>query len=131
MARMLIHLIDDDLEDHDIFSMALEETGLDVTLKCYDSASAGISDLKTLKRSQLPDYVFLDLNMPKINGKDCLKDLRENGLLSSLKVIVYSTSSNSYDISESKALGAFDYLVKPVSFKVLVDSLKSLILSVV
>lgn len=127
---MRIFLIDDDHEDHEIFEMALEESGVEAELTCYDNSIEGIQLLKALEAQKRPDFVFLDLNMPKLNGKECLKDLANNGVLSDLKVIVYSTSSNQHDISESKLLGAFDYLVKPVSFKVLVASLQRLLTAV-
>lgn len=124
---MRIYLIDDDHEDHDIFEMALDETNLQVELKCFDNSVEGLEILKATDTADLPDFVFLDLNMPKVNGKECLQDLSNRGIIGVLKVIVYSTSSNAYDISESKALGAYDYLIKPSSFQVLVDSLKRLL----
>ncbi|MCR9062395.1 MAG: response regulator [Cytophagales bacterium] len=122
---MLIYLVDDDQEDQEIFDMALLETGIQASLKCFNNATSFIEKFKG--DCTVPDYVFLDLNMPKINGLECLKILSNESCLNRSRIIVYSTSSNEKDINESKALGAHDYLIKPVSFQVLVNSIKSLL----
>lgn len=123
--RLNIYLIDDDLEDQEIFEMALEETGINANLCCFSNVSTGIEQLTSFEKK--PEFLFLDLNMPKINGLECLKMLSELSFKNSIKVIIYSTSSNINDINKTKALGAHDYLIKPVNFNGLVESLTNIL----
>ncbi len=122
---MLIYLIDDDSEDHEIFDMALSEIGLITSLQCFDCGSKALDNLQSV--DVFPDFVFLDINMPGMNGFECLKNLNKNGVADKSKIVIYSTSSNELDISKSKELGAFGYIVKPVSFNILVTSIKNMI----
>ncbi|MCP9768940.1 response regulator [Lacihabitans sp. LS3-19] len=122
---MLIYLIDDDQEDQEIFEMALSETGLNVNLMCFTN---GLEAVDVLKNSgEVPSFIFLDLNMPKLNGFECLQLMAKESLFSETKKIVYSTSSNEKDIYQSNALGADKYLVKPVNFDTLIESIKSIL----
>ncbi len=122
---MLIYLVDDDQEDQEIFDMALFETGVEARLECFSCASTALESLRN--SISKPDFVFLDLNMPKINGLECLKQLADGKLKEETRVIIYSTSSNQKDIEETKSLGAHEYLIKPVNFNSLVDSIRKLI----
>jgi CheY-like chemotaxis protein len=122
---MLIYLIDDDQEDHEIFDMALFETGISARLKCFSSASSVIDILK--REAAVPDFMFLDLNMPKINGLECLQLLSEDNFTQKSRIIIYSTSSNEKDVHQTRALGAHDYLVKPTNFSILVESIKQIL----
>ena len=120
---MNVFLVDDDQEDQEIFEMAVAETGALVNLKCFNSADSFLEHFKN-SANILPDLLFLDLNMPRINGKDCLRIMAQDNLIEKIKVVVYSTSNSENDISETKAIGAHHYLVKPTSFQYLVQSLK-------
>jgi CheY-like chemotaxis protein len=110
-------LIDDDADDQDIFILALAE--VDNTIRC-EVASDGINALKRLGDKELrPDYIFLDLNMPRMNGKQCLSQIKKIDFLADIPVIVYSTSSDQRDKTETAELGATDYIVKPNSVSAL------------
>jgi len=105
-------LIDDDDEDREVFIMALED--VDKVHKCV-TAINGKDALQKLTESEdfIPDFIFLDLNMPVMNGKQCLKELKKIARLGSVPVIIYTTSSYEKDIDETKQLGAAHFLVKP------------------
>ena len=117
------YLIEDDIDDQDIFRMALE--GIDKAIKC-DVANNGYEAVQQLNREPgyTPDYIFIDVNMPKMNGIDCLKHLRKLSRLNGTLIIMFSTSEEPRIINLSKQLGANDFVVKPASL----DSL-TLILS--
>lgn len=119
---MLCFLIDDDTDDQDVFIWALAE--IDPTIQ-HAIASAGAAAVELLRSDTtfVPDYIFLDLNMPLMNGKQCLVELRKMPWLESTPIIIYSTSSDPRDIEETKQLGAADYIVKPSRFAALVDTL--------
>lgn len=122
-----LFIIDDDVEDQEIFMEAVKE--VDKSIQIYSSTS-GEDALKQLEREVvvLPDLIFLDLNMPKLNGKQVLKEIKNIRSLRGIPVIMYSTSFAPHDIEEINKLGAAHHLLKPSRFDELCKSL-NLILS--
>ena len=110
-VRKLCLLVDDDLDDHEIFSLALQDTRhyVDV-IRAYD----GVEAINFLRNpdEDLPDFIFLDLNMPRMNGAQCLAEIRKYEDLKHIPVIIYSTSSEIKDLIEAQQLGASAYIVK-------------------
>ena len=77
-------------------------------------AQNGAEALKLLRREkQLPDFIFLDLNMPQMDGRECLEELKKDERLKYIPVIIYTTSSFEQDKLITQKLGAAYYLVKP------------------
>ncbi|MBN9384397.1 MAG: response regulator [Chitinophagaceae bacterium] len=110
MAPLQILLIDDDSDDREIFAWVIK--GIDPLL-VIDSATDGIEALDKLKDEHYhPDLIFMDLNMPWMDGLDCLRHIREVSRLNECPVIVYSTSSNPQDIARCRIAGANDYIIK-------------------
>jgi CheY-like chemotaxis protein len=104
-------LVDDDEDDKEIFCLALQN--IDPSIDCR-TASDGLEALSILKDgSFVPDFIFLDLNMPVMNGKECLKEIRKQNHLHDTPVIIFSTSSAERDREETKALGASAFITKP------------------
>lgn len=122
--RLLI--IDDDIEDQEIFMEALKE--VDASIICY-SANTGEDAFKRLETDIviLPDLIFLDLNMPKLNGKQVLKEIKKTRGLSNIPVIMYSTSFAPRDIEEIGQLGAVHHLLKPSRFDDLCKALSQIL----
>jgi CheY-like chemotaxis protein len=119
-------LIDDDADDREIFSMALSEA--DPGIECV-MAGSGFDALEKLKPAAfVPDFIFLDLNMPGMTGRECLKEIRRMERLDNTPVIVYSTSSVSRDVQETRKMGANDYISKPTSISELTALLASCLL---
>lgn len=104
-------LIDDDEDDQELFAMTLENIQAPITLHLANNAFDALTQLK--KQEVKPHYIFLDLNMPRMGGKECLKLLKEDDALSSIPVVIFSTSSESHDIQMTKSLGALDFITKP------------------
>ncbi len=115
-------IIDDDIEDHEIFEEAIHD--IDDTILCY-SAMSGDEALDMLEKdlTVLPDLIFLDLNMPKLNGKQVLREIKSRESLRPIPVIMYSTSFAPHDIEEVTGLGAAFHLLKPSKFEDLVKAL--------
>ncbi len=106
-------IIDDDADDR----MFLREA-LNGMLYCYVclEANDGAEALKQLRKAkQLPDFIFLDVNMPRMDGRDCLRELKKDTTLANIPVIMYSTSFTDTSIAEFSKLGAFSYLNKPTN----------------
>ena len=120
---MVVLNVDDDHEDREFFCDALRE--IDPSVTCL-IATSGMEALALLQdRDTLPDYIFLDINMPVMDGKQCLKALKSISRLQSIPVIMYSTSTDTLEIKECYKLGAEDFLIKPHSYEKLVNDLTS------
>ena len=118
-----ILLVDDDQDDQFVFMEALNSVNPMVKVA---TANDGIDGLNKLEDAAiLPELIFVDLNMPRMNGKTFLKELKANTRFSGIPVIVYSTSSRPEDITETKALGADDFITKPNSYDELCQVLGS------
>lgn len=117
-------LIDDDLDDHEIFSIAIEQAERPMEIvRAYDGAEA-LSYL-TDNDDALPDAIFVDLNMPRMNGKTFLKNLKSHPRFAEIPVVVYSTSSDIRDLIETQDLGASAFIVKSTSVHELAQTLRS------
>lgn len=84
-------------------------------------------DLLSHKKIASPDYIFLDMNMPMMNGKECLQELGKVIHRGLTKIIILSTSDMVEDVQESMALGARLFLTKPDSFDALCKILKDVL----
>ena len=123
---MLILFVDDDIEEFDIFCEGLK--AYRPATKCMHVLN-GLEAFKLLKAGLTlwPDYIFLDINMPLMGGKEFLQKVKLIPKLRDIPVIVYSTSSNPLEIQTFKKLGADDFVVKPASFKDLINILRRII----
>ena len=111
-APNIFMLVDDDSDDRFFFQMTVNE--IHPSYECL-TANDGAEALETLRTlDPLPHFIFLDLNMPGMGGKDCLRALKEDERLKQIPVIIYSTSTRQEDIDAVMALGAAHYIVKPV-----------------
>ncbi|SHJ03396.1 response regulator [Pseudozobellia thermophila] len=117
-----VYLVDDDREDQELFSEALELADSHVDLKIFDNGVDLMADLYSGR--PLPDLVFLDLYMPLMNGEECLRDIRENEKFDKVPLIIYSTLLDRAKIEHLFSIGANRYLHKPSSFKSLVYALE-------
>lgn len=121
---MVVLNVDDDQEDREFFCDALRE--IDPSITCL-TAGGGAEALRLLEKGPLlPDYIFLDINMPMMDGKQCLKALKGIPRFEVIPVIMYSTSTDTREIKECYKLGAVDFLIKPHSFEKLVNDLTSI-----
>jgi CheY-like chemotaxis protein len=119
-------LIDDDIDDHELFAMALKKVNQSIELR---SAKDGIEGLMKLKEnaSFVPEFIFLDINMPKMNGLQCLPEIKKLDHLKDAKIIMYSTSSDEDIQRKTRQLGADDFLVKPPKLGTLVNHLNRIL----
>jgi|SRR6185436_1371117 len=119
-------LIDDDDDDRDIFREALNDSKFNVHL--FEAVN-GLDALQKLPphTNFLPDFIFLDLNMPVMSGKELLIEIKANEKLKNIPVIIYSTSDYLKFVKETEALGASLYVVKPSSIEKLAQILASIL----
>jgi CheY-like chemotaxis protein len=110
-----IYLVDDDEEDRELFSEALSLVNQSIGLIEIPSAFKLIEMLNNPDVPK-PDIIFLDINMPKVSGLECLKVLMSSKQYQHLKVVILSTFSQKEDIEDAYANGARNYFVKPPKF---------------
>ena len=120
-ASKLCYLIDDDADDQEIFSMALENLGKDIRCIMASNGEDGIQKLNG--NPAVPDVIFLDINMPRMNGIECLQEIKKLDHLKKTKVIIYSTSDGNEMRDLTLRLGADDFILKPSSISRLTDVL--------
>ena len=119
-------LIDNDEDDREVFGMAILEA--DQSASC-SLVSSGLEALKQLQAdpSFVPSYFFIDMNMPLMNGKECLAQLKQIQHLQHVPMYMYSTASDPRSIEEVKQLGAAALIIKPNTYQELVGLLRALI----
>ncbi|MCL6258466.1 response regulator [Aquiflexum sp. TKW24L] len=116
-----IFLAEDDEEDRDLFSLIISEISADYKIFV---AKDGIKFMSLLNNAdQLPDFIFLDLNMPVKNGLECLQEIKNSEKWKLIKTVILSTSSHPEQIKDMYKMGANLYLKKPTSYSSFKDSL--------
>ena len=124
---MTILYVDDDGDDREIFREAVKS--IDDSVVCY-TAKNGLDALSFLAiQKPLPDVVFLDINMPLMNGATCLTEIKSNSKTAHLPVIIFTTSTNPAEVAECQKRGANDFIHKPVSYLHMMKILKPIIKS--
>lgn len=120
-----ILLVEDDEDDISLFSDALSQ--LSRPLSCTVARNGREGIIKSLTPPPY-DMIFMDLNMPIMNGYECMKQMKENSQLKNIPIIVLSTSKNIYDVEKSESLGASAYFTKPNDFKEWIKILNSILI---
>jgi CheY-like chemotaxis protein len=120
-----ILLADDDEDDRLFFSTALSEMVFDCNLAF---AHDGVELLDTLNNiSELPDIVFLDMNMPKKSGLEALQEIRANRKFDTICIVIYSTLDSEEQVDKLLAEGANIYFNKPAELDKIKDMIRQVI----
>src|SRR5688572_18668670 len=108
-------IIDDDEDDRDLFCEVVHD--IEPSIHCI-LARDGQEALLGLRMDEFPkpNLIFLDLNMPRLNGVQCLRELKSDRSLQSIPVVIYTTSKIKEHKDECIQLGAADFITKPTSF---------------
>lgn len=127
-----ILMADDDEDDRLLTQDALNESRVLNNLHCVED---GVELLNYLKRKgkyadseeyPRPGLILLDLNMPRKDGREALKEIKGDPDLKSIPVVILTTSKEEEDMVKGYGLGAASYITKPVHFEGLVDLMKAL-----
>ena len=130
--EFIILIAEDDPDDRLLIKEALEEVKLSNPLHFVED---GIELLDYLKRQNdfhelagttLPGLILLDLNMPRKNGIEALKEIKEDPELRKVPVVVFTTSKAEEDINKAYRLGVNSFITKPVNFQALLNTLEIL-----
>lgn len=107
-----LFIVDDDADDRRLFIEAVKE--VDEHIECT-SAVNGEEALEMLKNPEnlLPDFIFLDIRMPRINGKQCLSEIKKDNRLKDIPVVMFTTSRDVEESKELRKMGAYYFITKP------------------
>ena len=111
-GNIKILLADDDEDDRYFFRRALLDSGVGVELTAVSSGQKLLNCLLAAPEPLIPDVIFLDINMPGMDGKVCLREIRRHEGFSAIPIIMLSTSTRLGDIEETFRDGANKYISK-------------------
>lgn len=129
---IIILYADDDPEDRMLVKDALEESRLANELHFVEDGEDLMNYLHRhgkyagLKDTRYPGLILLDLNMPKKDGREALKEIKQDPKLRRIPVVVLTTSKAEEDIYRTYDLGVSGFIVKPVTFETLTEAIKTL-----
>lgn len=129
MQREIL-LVEDNPDDVELTRLAFDEAKVANTLVVVGDGAEALDYLFARgayvhrDASALPSIVLLDLNLPKIDGREVLQAIRSNELTRTLPVVVLTTSTEPFDVEASYALGVNSYIQKPVDFEQFVWAVK-------
>ncbi len=127
---MIVLCIDNDPEDIEFFCDAIKNIDPGITCLSALGGQGALDLLSSIKDNQLlPSYIFLDINMPQMDGKDTLKEIRKVARYNSVQIIMLSTGLNPQDTEQYKQLGASNFMSKANSFHDFCEKLKTTIKS--
>lgn len=121
-----IVLADDDEDDRLFFEEAFEELKINTKVETYNDGVELMNYLNS-EISSLPNILFLDLNMPKKSGMECLLEIKNNDRFKDIAIAIYSTSASEEDIENTFVMGANIYIKKPDDFKKLKKVLSNVV----
>jgi CheY-like chemotaxis protein len=129
---LTILMADDDADDRLLARLALERQGLHGVLRTVDDGEELMDYLRRRgpyadpAASPRPSVVLLDLNMPRMDGREALREIKADPALRQIPVVVLTTSQSQAEVFRSYDLGANSFVTKPVSFDALVEVMQSL-----
>ena len=122
-----IFLADDDADDRKFFEDALKQVTIPTNLTLASDGLELMSNLETVIEPPPPDIIFLDINMPRKNGFQCLEEIRNTPKLKDIPVVIFSTTDNEEAVNKTYQHGANHYVCKPSSFELLVKAVETVL----
>lgn len=117
--KQTILLADDDEDDRMFFSMAVQEISMELKLLTFVDGDELMQYLNG--EPDEPQMIFLDINMPKKSGLECLEEIRNSSRWKDVPVAMYTTSGSEQEITRAKQLGAQFYIIKPFEISVMAE----------
>jgi len=125
-------MADDDPDDREFVREAFEKSGFKGEFRCVEDGGALVEYLEKaqalgpMSRFRIPDLILLDLNMPRVDGYEALRQIKSSERLRHIPVVVLSTSDSESDIQQTYDGGVNSFITKPAGFEELVEMAGSL-----
>ncbi|MBO9199278.1 MULTISPECIES: response regulator [Niastella] len=132
MNNQPILIAEDDADDRYLLQTAFTEIGFPEKIDFVENGIEVLNYLDTIytrnnsAEKALPGFILLDLNMPKKDGREVLKELKQHPVFKKIPVIVFTTTKNEIEIKRCYELGANSYVVKPISFDALLKVVENI-----
>jgi CheY-like chemotaxis protein len=126
-AKIHILLIDDDVEDQKFVQIAIDRAAIPAEMECVQNGREAL-DLLKLKPGFKPEIILLDINMPLINGMECLRELKRINRLKDTSIYIYSTYVDEGTTGNYFSLGAEGVIKKMPSIAALKEKLSEIFL---
>lgn len=124
---MTILYVEDDLDDCDLFVAAVNQLKNEEHVNCVIANDGEEGLAKLIDFPQNPDYIFLDINLPKMDGRELMTEIRKHEKLNNIPIIIFSTSINSIEVEFFNKKGVFQFFNKPTDFNQLCQSLSMIL----
>jgi PleD family two-component response regulator len=122
---MNILIVDDDADDRELFCEVLKEITPSANCVVYDNGSTALTFLR--ESDFVPDYIFLDVFMSGMDGKECLLKMKSLKTIQNVPVIMYSGLDDANQMNIYKKLGASTFICKPSSLEALRNILATIV----
>jgi len=132
MNMQPILIAEDDADDRYLLQTAFSEIGYPEQIDFVENGVELINYLQeiystdNIEMKALPGFILLDLNMPKKDGREVLKEIKQHPVFKKIPVIVFTTTKNEIEIKRCYELGANSYIVKPISFDALLKVIENI-----
>lgn len=129
MEENFILIAEDDADDRFLLQAAFEENGFTDQLNFVENGVEVLEYLSTIntkEEKKYPKFILLDLNMPKKDGREVLKELKQHPSFKKIPVVIFSTTNNEQEMRRCYELGANSYITKPNSFESLLRTVAAL-----
>ena len=130
MNKRYILIAEDDMDDRYLMKAALEETGITEEARYVENGVEVINYLEAVVEKNgiynYPNLILLDLNMPKMDGREVLKKIKSHKAYRKIPVVIFSTTKNQLEVNRCYDLGANTYVIKPVSYDSLVETIRQI-----
>ena len=130
MEEISILIAEDDADDRFLLQAAFTENGFNDKLLFVENGVELVDYLIKLAQSgnnvKMPRFILLDLNMPKKDGREVLREVKQHPDLKQIPVIIFSTTNNEQEMRRCYELGANSYITKPNSFENLIKTVAAL-----
>jgi len=124
-------IAEDDADDRFLIQSIYTEKKYDEKIEFVENGVELVNRLTELaagtsEEEYLPDYILLDLNMPKKDGREVLAEVKQHPILKKIPIIVFTTTKNEMEVKRCYDLGANTYIVKPSNFSSLIEVIESI-----
>jgi CheY-like chemotaxis protein len=132
MNKQPILIAEDDADDRYLLQTAFSEVGYFEKIDFVENGVELLNYLQHLYTEEdiavrtLPGFILLDLNMPKKDGREVLKEIKQHPVFKKIPVIVFTTTKNEIEIKRCYELGANSYIIKPISFEALLKVVENI-----
>ncbi len=118
-------MIEDDLDDIEFLQEAFKNQGIEFDMDIANDGSAAVNHIRAAR--QYPDIIILDLNLPKIHGREIILEIKSSPSFQLLPLLILTTSSAREDMEYAYRHGADKYLIKPTTLEQIRETVNTIL----